>query len=206
MNDEPARTLRADARRNRTRVLEAAEEVLAERGLGAAMSAIAARAGVGVGTIYRHFPTKEALYQAIVVERLHRLADEAGRLSTADDPGTAFFDFFARVVDESAAKKTYADALAEAGVDVKAAASGVGQQISGAIELLLTRAQRAGAVRDDVTMPELAALLTGTAMAAEHSAWGEDLRRRTLTIVFDGLSARSHGPVPRPPSRDPSFP
>jgi AcrR family transcriptional regulator len=181
------RPLRADAQRNRARVLEAAEAVLARDGLSASMRAIAEEAGVGLGTIYRQFPNQGALYQAIIVERMERLIAEARVLVAADDAGSAFFDFFTRVVVISTQKKALADILADAGIDPKAGMSHVGQDMRDAIEALLTRAQRAGAVRDDVEMPELLALLAGACLAAERNQWSTELRSRTLTFLFDGL-------------------
>jgi AcrR family transcriptional regulator len=181
------RPLRADARRNRALVLETAEAVFAAKGISASTEEIARQAGVGIGTVFRHFPTKEALLEAIIVGRLRRLADEADSLSTADDPGPAFFAFFTRAVDQSATKIAFVDALAGAGVDVESAISQVGQDLHHAMDRLLTRAQQAGAVRDDVGVTELIALLAGTSRAAEHAGWDDDVTARTLAIVFDGL-------------------
>ncbi|MBB5784821.1 AcrR family transcriptional regulator [Nonomuraea jabiensis] len=175
--------MRADARRNRARVLEAAEVVLARDGLSASMREIASLAGVGVGTIYRQFPAKEDLYQAIVVDRMARLAALADELATAPDAGEAFFEYFTMIVEDSTVKKVLVDALAAAGIDAKAGTP----DIRGAIETLLVRAQGAGAVRGDVGMAELLALLSATCLAAQHHGWDEDLRTRTLAIVFDGL-------------------
>ncbi|MEK8105759.1 helix-turn-helix domain-containing protein [Micromonospora sp. M12] len=107
-------------RRNRAKVLAAAEIVLGEQGLTARMDEIARRAGVGVGTVYRHFATKEALYAAIVSARVDLLLDEAARLRVAAEPQTGFFRFFAQVVADAARKKTLTDALHSAGIDVKA--------------------------------------------------------------------------------------
>ncbi|MET9242126.1 helix-turn-helix domain-containing protein [Nonomuraea sp. NPDC003709] len=182
--------MRADARRNRARVLEAAEVVLARDGLSASMREIASLAGVGVGTIYRQFPTKEDLYQAIVVDRMARLAALADELATAPDAGEAFFEYFTMIVEDSTVKKVLVDALAAAGIDAKAGMP----DIRGAIETLLVRAQGAGAVRGDVGMAELLALLSATCLAAQHNGWDEGLRTRTLAIVFDGLR-------PSPPTR-----
>jgi len=84
---EEAKPLRADARRNRARVLEAAEAVLARDGSAASIRAVAQQAGVGLGTIYRHFPTREALYEAILVDRLQRLAERSAALRKAEDAG-----------------------------------------------------------------------------------------------------------------------
>jgi AcrR family transcriptional regulator len=187
MNDE-TRPMRADARRNRARVLEAAETVLARDGLSASMRAVAEYAGVGLGTIYRQFPNREALYLAVIGERMRRLHAEARELLDADDPGAAFFGFFTRMVEVSTRKKALADVLADAGIDPK---SGIGEHVDAdmprVIEALLTRAQRAGAVRDDLGMPELRALLAATSMAAERHQWSAQLRTRTLGMLFDGL-------------------
>src|SRR5882757_6437486 len=87
------RGLRADARRNRARVLAVAAEVFAAEGLSVPVHEIARRAGVGTGTVSRHFPTKEALIEAIVADRLEWLADQAKSLATAHDPGEAFFGY-----------------------------------------------------------------------------------------------------------------
>jgi AcrR family transcriptional regulator len=182
-----AKPLRADAQRNRARVLEAAEAVLARDGLSASMRAVAEHAGVGLGTIYRHFPTQEALYQAIIIERMNRLVAEADALSATGDPGAAFFGHFTRIVESSTQKKALADVLADAGIDPKAGMTHIARDMRTAIEALLTRAQRAGAVREDLHMPELMALLAATCMAAERNQWSPELRTRTLALVFDGL-------------------
>jgi AcrR family transcriptional regulator len=182
-----AKPLRADAQRNRARVLEAAEVVLARDGLSGSMRAIAQHAGVGLGTIYRHFPTQEALYQAIIIDRMQRLIAEADALCAAADPGTAFFEFFTRIVENSTQQRTLADILADAGIDPKAGMSHIRGDMRNAIEALRTQAQHAGAVREDLQMPELFALLAATCMAAERNQWNHELRTRTLAIVFDGL-------------------
>jgi AcrR family transcriptional regulator len=179
--------LRADARRNRALVLETAEAVFTAKGIAASTEEIARQAGVGIGTVFRHFPTKEALLEAIIVGRLRRLADEAESLSTADDPGAALFAFFTRAVDQSSTKIAFVDALASSGVDVDDAIAEVGHDLRQAMGRLLSRAQRAGAVRDDVGVNELIALLAGTSRAAEFAGWDRDTTARTLAVVFDGL-------------------
>lgn len=187
------RPLRADARRNRARVLEAAEAVLARDGLAASMRTIAQQAGVGLGTIYRHFPTQDVLYQAIIVERTQRLvADADRRLSGPGEPGAAFFEFLSHIVRNSVQKKALADVLADAGIDPKAGMADLSADMRRAIEALLTRAKDAGAVRADLRMPELLALLAAVCLAAERNQWSPGLQRRTLAFLFDGL---------RPPNR-----
>jgi AcrR family transcriptional regulator len=187
--------MRADARRNRARVLEAAEVVVAREGLDASMREIAELAGVGIGTIYRQFPTKEELYHAIVTRGQERLVELAEKLGAAPDAGAAFFEFFDTIVAYSTVKKLLVNALTSAGIDAKAGAP----DIRGAIESLLVRAQDAGAVRRDVGMPELLALLSAACLAAQHNNWTDDLRARTLGVLFDGLrtTGASAGSPPR---------
>ena len=184
---ETGRPLRADARRNRARLLDVAEEVFAAKGTSASTEEIARAAGVGIGTVFRHFPTKEALLEAVFVGRLRRLAEEADALAAGDDPGAAFYTFFSRVVDQSPTKNAFADALTEAGVDVRSAASEAGQDVLRALAGLLDRAQQAGAVRADVRAPEVIALLIGAPRAAEYVGPDDALRARTLAVFLDGL-------------------
>jgi AcrR family transcriptional regulator len=184
--------MRADALRNRARVLEAAEAVFAARGASASTEEIARRAGVGIGTVFRHFPTKEALLEAILVDQMTRLAEEAESLSAAADPGAALLGLFGRMVEKSAAKQTYAGALAEAGYDARSATANVGDRVLAALGALLVRAQQAGSIRADIGVAELIALVVGAARAAAHAGPDDHVRARTLRVVFDGL---------RPPAR-----
>jgi AcrR family transcriptional regulator len=175
--------LRADARRNRARVLAAADEVFSAKGVGAPTEEVARHAGVGVGTVFRHFPTKEALLGAVLVERFARLAAEAADLARAEDPGTALFGFLTRVVGQSASKNAFTDALTTSGIDPADAVADVGRDLRAALDQLLARAQAAGAVRDDVRTGELIALLVGASHAARHSD-------RAAEVIFDGLRPR----------------
>jgi AcrR family transcriptional regulator len=176
--------LRADARRNRARVLEVAEQAFTDRGLAVSIDEIAQQAGVGVGTIYRQFPTKEALFGAVVVDRLQRLADEARTLADADDPGEAFFRFFSHVIEEAAVNKALYETLSEA-AGVEAAVGELGAELTATQGVLLERAQRAGAVRTDVAASDLKALISGcVAMENLGQATGH-----LTKIVCDGLRA-----------------
>lgn len=180
------RRLRADARRNRTRVLDVAERTFAERGLSAPIDEIARRAGVGVGTVYRHFPTKETLFAAIVTERVRRLAEYARDLTDSDDPGGAFFDFFVHLVQQAILNKALFEALSEAaGLEI-GEGSDVTRELADAEGALLTRVQRAGAVRGDIDVADVKALMKGC-LAAESDAPG-----RVIAVVRDGLRT---GPV-----------
>ena len=116
-----ARPLRADAQRNRARVLEAAESVFAAEGINVPVDVIAEKAGVGIGTLYRHFPTKEKLFEAILIGRIGDITTEARARVDADDPGAAFFGFLEDLVEETSSKRDLIQALLGAGVEVEEA-------------------------------------------------------------------------------------
>jgi AcrR family transcriptional regulator len=183
---EPRRALRADARRNRERVLAAAREAFAAEGISVPLDEIARRAGVGPGTVYRHFPTKEALFQAAIVDNIERMVEYARRLEAADDPGAAFFDLLDHMVAEGGVKRDLADAL---GGHQSIEITGPTKEFQGAIARLLRRAQDCGAIRDDIDFDDLMRVLKG-AFAGTHTATGEQ-RARAFAVVFDGLRARS---------------
>jgi len=180
------RPLRADARRNRERVLEAAESVLATEGVSVPIDEVARRAGVGVGTVYRQFPTKEALLEAIMLRRMEKLVEEARSRAGVEDPGAAFFGFLEHLAGEVSRKRDLADALGT-GIDLGERSASVAQELTSAVADLLDRAQRSGAVRADVGMPELFGLVAGTCMAAERGFPITCAPQRMLGIVFDGL-------------------
>lgn len=182
---EAAKAPRADARRNRARVLEAAIAAFAAEGLSVPIHEIARRAGVGTGTVSRHFPTKEALYAAIVHDRVGRLVEQARALKATEDPGKAFFDFFSIMVTHFAANLGLADALAGAGFNVEAAAAGSKHDVIGAMRQLLTRAQKAGAVRKDIEPGEVKALMVACCRGPQSA--DADARRRMIAVVCQGL-------------------
>lgn len=189
--ESQVKPLRADARRNRARVLTAAETVLARDGRDASMRQIAAEAEVGLGTIYRQFPTKEALLAAIITERTRELlADAAEAAAGTTDPGTAFFALFTRIVDHSIHKRMLFDALGDAAAEVKAAMAPTQQAMRRALAEALDRAQAGQAVRTDLELPELIELLTAGCLAAERNQWSDATRDRTLGFIFDGLRPR----------------
>lgn len=191
-------TPRADAARNRARVLDAAQQVFAAHGVSASTEEIARTAGVGIGTVFRHFPTKEALLSAVLAAQLDAVADEAERLADADDPGEALFEFIARLVGRSRTKNAYAAALAAAGIDAQDAAEPVKPRVHQAMDALLRRAQQAGAVRADVGVPHLFALLVGATHAAQHANWDPEIVSRTLAVLADGLRPRQPSAAPGP--------
>ena len=168
--------LRADAQRNRAAILAAAAATFAEYGPKATTGQVAIRAGVAVGTIFRHFPTKDALLTAIMKESLERLSAQA--------TDSTLFGFITAVVTEAAATRTVVEALSR--VDLADALRGLTEATTG----LLGQAQADGQVRDDVRIDEVMALLTATAQAAQQASWTADLQQRTLAIVFAGLANR----------------
>src|SRR6476619_2545133 len=120
---EQPRALRADALRNRRQLLQVAYETFATEGLSVPIDEIARRAGVGAGTVYRHFPTKEALFRAVVEDRLEHIVESGRALLTTKGAGEALFSFLrSMVLDWGATDQGLVDALAGAGVDIKSAA------------------------------------------------------------------------------------
>lgn len=184
-----ARAQRADGRRNQTRVLEAAFAAFAEHGAAVPVREIARRAGVSTGTVSRHYPTKDALFRAVVLHRVGQLVQHAEELAAREDPATAFFAFFAALVRESAADHAVADALGDAGFDIQATAAAGGQDFGAALRGLLDRAQQAGAVRDDVDTADIKALVVGC-LARTSGPGNDDARQRMIGISCEGLRAR----------------
>lgn len=179
-------TLRADARRNRMRVLTAAQEAFEAEGVAVPLDEIARRAGVGAGTVYRHFPSKEALFEAVVSHRLDELAQAARDAHAAADAGPAFFDLFTRVVEQAVLNKALCDALfAETGKQMHAD-SRKKSEFRSTMDALLRRAQDAGAVRKDVDGEDVFAAVIGALTMARH---GSGPSGRMIGIVRDGLRA-----------------
>ena len=195
------RPLRADARRNRERILAAATAAFAADGLSVPLDEIARRAGVGPGTLYRHFPAKETLWEAVLHDRLQRLADEAEALHRASDPGEALLGFIDRLVAEAAPKRDLADALASAGTDVSAALAGTAARLREALGALLAAAQRSGSIRGDIGLAELMAILSGILFALRGRAGDQPDPRRAVAVLRDGLRTQAAGQ--RQPARAP---
>lgn len=182
------RPLRADAARNRAKVLEAARAAFAVEGVAVPLDDIARRAGVGAGTVYRHFPTKEALFEAVVADRIDALAAEGEAASLAADPAAAFFDFFASMLADADEKKDLADALTAAGVGLSQETLASAARLHAALDALLVRAVDAGAVRSGITVADLHALAVGALAAERHAGAAPDYRPGRLTeLICDGL-------------------
>jgi AcrR family transcriptional regulator len=185
--------VRADSLRNRARVLEAAHAVFAEKGVALTTEEVAKRAAVGIGTLFRHFPTKASLYEALVEARFEALALWAEELRANDvDSGKAFFMFLERMMHEGPAKRALFDALATTGVDVKArlVKSTAKMRVKEAMSTLLVAAQRAGHVRSDVDVRDVYAVLVGAGAVLDQFGGDVKLAKRALRVVLDGLRAR----------------
>jgi AcrR family transcriptional regulator len=183
------RELRADARRNRERVLRTAQQMFAAEGLGVSLDEIARCAGVGPGTVHRHFPAKEALYLAVAIDQLEQLAAEAKVLAAAGDPATALFTQLSRMMASGAENVAVKSALAAAEFDLRTAAPEVAADLTRHVADLLHRAQVARAVRGDVSVEEVMALVAGAFAAIRH-AGVETSRERSAHIaqvILDGL-------------------
>lgn len=178
--------MRADARDNRARILMAADEVFGQSP-HASTDAVAKLAGVGIATVFRHFPTKTDLLEAVLTQRLERLRQQALTLAAGENAGRAFYAFFSQVVMESSAKLAIGEALTAAGIaageDARKAAAGLRE----AFGSLLSEAQRTGAVRRDAGLPEVYALLIGASRGATTRNIDPEVRNRMLGLVYAGL-------------------
>ncbi|YCK79906.1 TetR/AcrR family transcriptional regulator (plasmid) [Arthrobacter sp. D3-18] len=174
---------RADAVRNRTRILQAANDVFAAGGPEVRVDEIAQRAGVGMGTIYRHFPTKEALLFAIVTEGIDRLIVWIRELLEVD-PADALDHFLAGILEKGTADQSLAADLASSGIDIDAELPDRHRAFHLALDDLVTQGQSAGTVRSDVDGRDLKAIIVG--LQAMHQHRGGQLDA-ALRIIRDGL-------------------
>jgi AcrR family transcriptional regulator len=185
--------LRSDARRNRERLLDVARAAFAADGLSVPLDEIARRARVGPGTLYRHFPAKEDLFEAVLQDRLRLLADEAGALRDAEDPGAALLGFIDRLIAEAALKRDLVDALASAGTELSPGLAETGARIRGGIQDLLVRAQASGAIRDDIGVEDLMTIIAGMMFALRRPPGEAADPRRAVAVLRDGLLAAPRG-------------
>jgi AcrR family transcriptional regulator len=175
---------------NRARILEAARQVFGAGGASASTEAVARRAGVGIATVFRHFPTKADLLDAVLADRFARLCERAGQLAATAEPGPALTELITEMVSDAPGKIALAEALTAAGGDEDGAAGRASARLQEAVGGLLERAQRAGAVRADIGLPELYALIVGMSRATAHVPLDPDTRARALGVLFDGLAPR----------------
>jgi AcrR family transcriptional regulator len=187
---ETNRPLRADARRNRERILDSARSVFAEYGAEAQIDDVARRAGVGVGTVYRHFPTKEALMVELVRQKFRLFADRAREaLEQNGEPFAALTDVMRRNAETAASDVATQQALAGAGDHIWMQAQAEQQELITLTDELIARARRAGTIRPDVRATDIGMLMCGVCSTMSFSVPGFDWRRH-LELVTEMLRPR----------------
>jgi len=190
------RPLRADARRNREKVLAAARAVFSEHGREAQMDDVASRAGVGVGTVYRHFPTKEALIEALMVDAFRSIAAEAKRALDIEDPWEAFTAVLWHGAETMSADRALSEVFASIPGAMESAMPTI-EGLTESMETIMGRAKASGALRPDAIIDDIPMLMCGIGSATKKEHRCEGAWRRHLSIVLDGLRASSAGaPLP----------
>lgn len=191
MSTTAHRPLRADARRNREKVLAAAAAAFAESGLEAQVEDIARRAGVGVGTVYRHFPTKEALVEALAAEHFERLADiTEAALEDRGAPWDAFAAAIWRSANAAAGDIAWCELIGGHPSAMQAASRGQAR-LATAMSALIARAQEDGAMRAGATVDDVRTIMCGFGHVAAAQRAGAAMDwKRYLEIALDGLRAR----------------
>ncbi|HEX8085925.1 MAG TPA: helix-turn-helix domain-containing protein [Solirubrobacteraceae bacterium] len=187
-----ARPLRADAVRNRAKIIEAAKAAFAERGVEAQMEDVARRADVGVGTLYRHFPTKDALVRALIFDKMARLSEEArASLEEEDDPWEAFERVFWRAGEQQVSDRALREVVSSQPQEVFQQAAEE-TELQARMAELVRRAAAAGELREGVEPQDVPLVMCGLAavMQSERN-W-----QRYLRFMLDGFRARDRAPLP----------
>lgn len=180
--------MRADALRNRDRILTAASAAVAAQGADASLEEIARTAGVGSATLHRHFPSRHALLEAVFTDRVDALCAKAADAHGTGDPGTGLVDWLLAVGAHAAANRGLGAALAH-GADPAFGAT-CHAKILAAAAPLFDDAARAGAIRDDVAVTDVLTLVAAISTATEHDPDGPEAARRLLALALDGVRPR----------------
>ena len=193
------RVLRADARRNREAVIVAAKKLFADQGLDAQMPDVAKAAKVGVGTVYRHFPTKEDLISALAAERFERLAEKAQEGIDAEDPWEGLCDFIRFSAQIQADDRGLCEVMGSRPEVMNESALAVG--LDDLCDKLVKRAQRSGDLRKDLEWEDIPMIACGLGRItpAEHGP-GVGRWPRLVEIVIDGLRTPGSSKLPKPVS------
>ena len=182
----PGAPKRADARRNRERLLAAATSAFAQQGADAPLEDIARQAGVGIGTLYRHFPTRLALQEGVFRNQVETVCARGRELAEAPSPGEAFAAWLRVLAGFLATKRGLSHALISTLGKDSEVISSCGQAMRTTVEKLLNRAQQARAVREDLTAMEVMHLMHGIGVAVEHTPGEAD---RMISLILDGMRA-----------------
>jgi AcrR family transcriptional regulator len=177
--------LRADARRNRERIVKAARAVFADQGIDAQIDDVARRAKVGVGTVYRHFPTKEALLEALVRERFEEIAGYAREALEREDAWEGFCELIWRAAERNAVDRAFCEVVA--GTDCSRVVEETG--LAGSTEELMRGAKAQGRMRADATIMDVEITMCGASSVMRTILTAPDVWRRYLTLMLDGLRA-----------------
>jgi AcrR family transcriptional regulator len=193
--------LRADAARNRRRLLDAAARVFAERGLDAGVDEIAREAGVGVGTLYRRFPTKDDLIAAVFDDRFEPMEAALASAAEHEDPWYALESAMAAFAEAAILHRALLHRIAYSGYHAQAVHASK-ERVLAILDRLLVRAREAGVVREDLVARDLLAL---SGMMSRLPPWQleqePDIWRRYLGLMLDGLRPDGAHPLPHPPSQ-----
>ncbi|MFF7448684.1 MULTISPECIES: TetR family transcriptional regulator [unclassified Streptomyces] len=190
--------MRADARRNHERLLAEARTAFAAHGAEASLEDVARRAGVGIGTLYRHFPNRDALLSAVFEDAVNDLLARSRDLLTDPNPCTALVTWLREMVAQAGEYRGLARALMSVSSDGTSALARCSDPIRQAGGALLARAQRAGAVREDVAIGDLLQLTHAIALAAEETPKDPDLADRLLLLTLRGLTPGHGDPRDQP--------
>jgi AcrR family transcriptional regulator len=190
MSQLAPRPLRADARRNRERVLVAAQVVFGEHGREAQMDDVARRAGVGVGTVYRHFPTKEALIEALAVDRFERILAVGKAALERTDPWEAFVEALWSGAELTASDRSFTEIVGEIQGPMPLPLE-LQQEMNDTFGELMRRAQATGMLRPDLVLDDIPMFMCGIGLGARKTHSCPDAWRRHVSIVIDGLRASS---------------
>ncbi len=191
-----AHAMRADARRNREAVITAAKKLFADEGLDAQMPDVAKAAKVGVGTVYRHFPTKDDLIAGLAAERFVRLAEKAGESLEAEDPWDGLCDFIRFSAQIQADDRGLCEVMGSRPEVMQASALAVG--LDALCDQLVTRAQSSGDLRKDIEWEEIPMIACALGGITKAHGPGAGRWPRLVEIVLDGLRAPAGSKLPKP--------
>ena len=193
------KTLRSDARRNRERLVASARELFAAHGVDVPVEDITHHAGLGMGTLYRHFPTKEELLDAVLEDSFAELVQAAEDAAAADDAWTGFAGFLERALAAHAANRGLKDVLAARGQGAQRAEA-MRARMRPLLRRMIERAQEQGTLRPDFAPEDLPLVFwTADRVIDRTAAVAPDYWRRFLGLLLDGLRADAATPLPRPP-------
>jgi AcrR family transcriptional regulator len=191
------RPQRADAQRNRRRVLDAAEAVFSQAGTSATIEDVAREAGLGVGTVCRHFPTKQALLDEVLDEGYRGLIVALDAALDAEEPAAAFDWYVHQLAGHQAKRRALAEQMASE--LVMTIDPDLQRDVRAKTAALLERAQAAGAIRTDISPADTSMLFAGIAQITAIVGGDKNLRDRYVAVILDGLRPAAAGPLPGKP-------